>query len=355
MREIVLSGTIGWKVTAQTVREELAQVEDYEMVRFVIDSLGGDCYAMVGIFNVIQDFARRHSQSIETYIQGCAMSAASVIALAAKAGNKANKIVVEDTSIFMIHNCWTFVCGDSRELAKVSQDCGRIDQVIRNVYGKISGLDDGELVQMMNDETYLYGQEIVDAGFADQVIQTDDEGITNKSDRIINAKLGYTKMMKDMKAQQLPVVADATEQITAFVAFGGVPLKDGEADREKTTKGSSNTEVKTMDVAQLQQSFPQVYEQVYNCGVEEERKRVTSHLKMAQDSGDVTAAMEFINSGVSCADNEVTAKYHEVFTRQMLAKARGQDGVADTTTPPTPDGEKQAMMNAFAKETGLEV
>lgn len=361
MKELLISGEIGWDTTAETVRRAIQEIPTGEDVRIVIDSPGGSCYEMVSIFNLIRDFARNNLQKIETYIQGLAASAASMIALAAKAGNENNKIIVEDNSIFMIHNCWTVEIGDHRAMEEAARACLRIDEQQRNIYQNRTKKARKEIQDLMDATTYFYGDEIVEAGFADEVIksgedQTNLEVFTSQKDsKILSAKIRFDNMKKDMQSKQEDVKkmkiaamdCDLFKDSTSYVRSENIQLE-----------GSSLCEGASMNKEEFKAKYPElysaIYEESFKAGVDAERKRVQSHIKMATDSGDVNAAMDFIASGVSCSDNEATAKYHEVFTKTALAKARASDVVPDTTVAGgTEDSEMNAKMNAFFAETGL--
>ena len=361
MKELLISGEIGWDTTAETVRRAIQEISSGEDVRIVIDSPGGSYYEMVSIFNLIRDFARNNLQKIETYIQGLAASAASMIALAAKAGNENNKIIVEDNSIFMIHNCWTVEIGDHRAMEEAARACLRIDEQQRNIYQNRTKKARKEIKDLMDATTYFYGDEIVEAGFADEVIksgedQTNLEVFTSQKDsKILSAKIRFDNMKKDMQSKQEDVKkmqiaamdCDLFKDSTSYVRSENIQLE-----------GSSLCEGASMNKEEFKAKYPElysaIYEESFNAGVDAERKRVQSHVKMATDSGDVNAAMDFIASGVSCSDNEATAKYHEVFTKTALAKARASDVVPDVAVAGgTDDSEMNAKMNAFFAETGL--
>ena len=59
MKEIVLAGTVGdlwWDetcISAKRVREAFSEINDTQ-VRITIDSMGGDFFEMITIFNIIQ-------------------------------------------------------------------------------------------------------------------------------------------------------------------------------------------------------------------------------------------------------------------------------------------------------------
>lgn len=88
-----------------------------------------------------------------------------------------------------------------------------------------------------------------------------------------------------------------------------------------------------MDVAELKAKYPDVYNSVFAEGENKERSRVSAHLKMAADSGDISASVDFIKNGTPVSADEVTAKYHEVFCKTQLQAARLEDNTPAIATP----------------------
>lgn len=66
-------------------------------IKVWIDSYGGDVFAGAGIYNALKE----HDGKVTTIIDGKAMSAASVIAMAG------DEIHISPVGIMMIHNPWT--------------------------------------------------------------------------------------------------------------------------------------------------------------------------------------------------------------------------------------------------------
>lgn len=177
MTEILINKEIGAYtmdgeagVTADAIKKALGNAKEDDEVRFVIDSPGGDCFEGIAVYNVIRDFARNHKAPVNTYIRGSACSAASWIALAASSVNENNRVIVEDNSVFMVHNCWGLVIGDHREMEKQAELSKRVDDVMRTMLVKKGNKTTNEVKDMMDAETWLFGKEIFENGFADEVI-----------------------------------------------------------------------------------------------------------------------------------------------------------------------------------------
>ncbi|MBV4420324.1 Clp protease ClpP [Clostridium tyrobutyricum] len=90
-------------------REELNNYKDKDITVW-IDSYGGDVFAAAGIYNALKN----HNGKITMKIDGKAMSAASVIAMAG------DEILMSPVGVMMIHNPLTGVKGDMRDLRKAA-------------------------------------------------------------------------------------------------------------------------------------------------------------------------------------------------------------------------------------------
>lgn len=173
--DILINNEIGnGGITADVLRKQLAGVGD-EGVRIVINSAGGDCFEGIAIYNVIREFARNYKGTITTYIQGMAASASSWIALAPSSVSDKHKVIVEDNSVFMIHNCWGVVVGDRNAMRESADFAERVDVLMQKMLAKKSGKSEEEIGALMDAETWYFGDEIVKAGFADEIAKPKEE------------------------------------------------------------------------------------------------------------------------------------------------------------------------------------
>ncbi|MBQ6056979.1 MAG: Clp protease ClpP, partial [Treponema sp.] len=163
------------EISANYVRDQLkAFPENEKELRIVIDSPGGDVFEGVTIFNVIRDFARNNpSVKITTYIQGMAASMASAIALAANAVSDSNKVIAEDNSIFMIHDAWGYVIGNQNDMREAAEYFAMIDSMLSSIYMRKTGKSEDDIRSMMDAETWLWGKNILEAGFVDEIIDSE--------------------------------------------------------------------------------------------------------------------------------------------------------------------------------------
>lgn len=346
MKQILIDDVIYpyYGINADSIRRELEDVPAGEGVEIVIHSPGGSVSEGVAIFNLIRDFARENEVTV--YIFGMAASMASYVALAAKIGNPSNRIIVEDNSIYMIHNAWTYVEGDYREMSKQGQWLERISALLAQAYAAVSGKSVEKIRALMDEETYFLGQEIVDFGFADEIRKaTSDAAALDKDALIAKARLAFEAAMAKAK----PDVE--IKNIAAVLA----QIKDDKNLAMPETGLVENREEK-MSMEEIKAKFPAEYAQIFaageESGVAKERKRVCAHLKAGEASSAMEIAAKNIRDGKTFGDEEVQAEYFEAGMKHKLATARANDTVQPITTP-EPQGSDDAVMSAFCKTLGI--
>ena len=130
-----------------------------------INCPGGDVFAARAMVAAIA----AHPSTITAYIDGLAASAASYVAMAC------DKVVMQEGSMLMIHNAWSFAMGNASDMRATADLLDKIDGSIVNDYMRKTGMAAEEIQQMMAAETWLDATESVDKGFADSVV-TNDKG-----------------------------------------------------------------------------------------------------------------------------------------------------------------------------------
>lgn len=132
-----------------------------------INSNGGDAFAGMAIVNLL----RSAGKPIHVCVDGIAASAASSIAMAG------DTITMPETSMLMIHNAYTFVCGNAKALRKTADDLDKVMQSIKLLYLNKSGgkLTDKKLDELLDAETYLSAEEAFKLGLCDEVIDANGD------------------------------------------------------------------------------------------------------------------------------------------------------------------------------------
>jgi ATP-dependent Clp endopeptidase proteolytic subunit ClpP len=150
----------GYDVNAQSFIKELQEVKDKD-INVHINSLGGDVFDGLAIYNALKN----HAKQVTIKIEGIAASIASVIAMAG------DKIEMAENSLFMIHNPFVMAGGDATELRKTASILDKIRDEIANIYTTKSSQDVDTLVGLMEVETWFNAIEANELGFANGITQ----------------------------------------------------------------------------------------------------------------------------------------------------------------------------------------
>ena len=154
------------------IRDFLKEIEDVKNLDIYVNSGGGSVFAGMAIYNMLKRFKGCKT----THIDGLAGSISSVIALAA------DRVIIPSNAYFMIHKPWTWTYGNANDLRKLADDMDKIEQGILNVYKDHlrDGVDFEKIKKMVNDETWLTGDEA--AEYFDVEVEEKIEAVACTSD-----------------------------------------------------------------------------------------------------------------------------------------------------------------------------
>lgn len=184
-------------------------------VDVVINSPGGDVFEGLAIRNLL----REHQGPVTVKVIGLAASAASIIMTGG------DNIQIAKSGFVMIHNCWTVAGGDQHQLRQVADYLEPFDAAMAEIYVERTGGDIAEVRKMMDAETWIVGSAAVDAGFADDFLDSDQ--ISNDNAR---ASASAVRQMEcALRASGIPK-SEACRLISQFKASAGDPAGSGEGD-----------------------------------------------------------------------------------------------------------------------------
>lgn len=152
-------------VSAANLSKQLESLGDVEQIDVYINSYGGEVAEGLAIYNAL----RRHKAKVRTYCDGFACSIASVIFMAG------DERIMNEASLLMIHNAWTYAMGNSAELRKQADDLEKITQASVEAYKAHSSLSEDEIKNLMDNETWILPEEALSYGFATTVDKTENE------------------------------------------------------------------------------------------------------------------------------------------------------------------------------------
>ncbi|MEN6372209.1 MAG: head maturation protease, ClpP-related [Armatimonadota bacterium] len=151
----------GDEVTPKQFAADLAELGDVSTIRVRINSPGGDVFAAQAMYNLLKS----HKAKIVTHIDGLAASSATVVAMAG------DEIIMPGNSMMMVHNPWTYVSGDARDMRKMADTLDTVRDTILATYQAKTGMERSQLINLMNSETWLTADQAKEYGFADTVIE----------------------------------------------------------------------------------------------------------------------------------------------------------------------------------------
>lgn len=176
----------------------LSKNKNAAIIDIFINSPGGDVFEGIGIYNIL----KRSRAYKRVYIDGFACSIASVIAMVG------NQIYMPKSSLMMIHNCWTMVCGNAHDLRKMADDLDKINGLSIEAYmTKFTG-ERKELVNLLDGETYLSADECLEKGFCTKIIEDGEE-----TETMAREALDTTTSIQNSKLEQLKSIQESIKKL----------------------------------------------------------------------------------------------------------------------------------------------
>lgn len=165
-------------VSSYTLVKELDSIES-DIINVYINSYGGEVAEGLAIYNAL----KRHKAKIITYCDGFACSIASVIFMAGE------ERIMSNASLLMIHNAWTYTVGNSNQLRKEADDLETITQASINAYLSGVNIDQEELQEMLDNESWITPEDSLKMGFATSITNNSPSNQPSQSARmkIVNA------------------------------------------------------------------------------------------------------------------------------------------------------------------------
>ncbi len=151
-------------VTPKGFISELAQYKGKD-INVWINSYGGDVYAASRIYTALKE----HKGKVKVKIDGVAISAASVIAMAG------DEILMSPTSILMIHNPWGNFQGEAKDLRHGADVLDEVKETIINAYQLKTKKSRAKISQMMDEETWMSAKKALSEGFVDGMLYTENK------------------------------------------------------------------------------------------------------------------------------------------------------------------------------------
>lgn len=167
VKGVIISNDEEWiydmfEIEATSPRKVSKAIEEAEGkdLEVLINSGGGSVWDASEIYTELKSY----QGDVETRIVGLAASAASVIAMGG------NKTLIAPTGQLMIHNASVRAQGDYHTMDKTSEFLKSVNSTISNAYKLKSGMEETEILRLMDEESWLTPQQALEYGLVDEIM-----------------------------------------------------------------------------------------------------------------------------------------------------------------------------------------
>ena len=287
-------------ITYRNFINELNALGDKKVINVVIQSGGGDVFAANAIYNALI----LNKAKITGTIIGICASAATIILMACESRK------IAKNAILMAHNPSISLWGSyqAEDLLKLAEVTNQVKKSIVSAYMERLDKTEEEINQLMDEESWYVGQEAVDAGFCDCVIESDFQNSAVSNNFIVNG-IPYSfnnymeKFVPDNIRKKVQDLSNQSQKESRTFFNTSKNSQKGTTKMDEKEK----TESVITDTATLKAAYPQLCEQIATDAVSEERERLK--------------AIDEISSGIP-EELLTKAKYDEPMSAADLALAQ---------------------------------
>lgn len=306
--ELQLFGTISseeswWDddcVTYRNFINELNALGQKETINVTIQSGGGDVFAANAIYTALMT----NKATITGTVIGICASAATIVLMACDSRR------IAKNAVLMVHNPSIGLFGhyQAEDLLKMAEVTDQVKKSIVTAYMDRLDKPEDEIRQMMDEESWYVGQEAVDAGFCDSVIEAGiQDNIFSNRFMVDGRPCSFQNYLEDFVPED---VRKKVQSLSAGPSAGG--LKTFSSVAGKKTEGRAKMDEKDMvltitDIAGLRAAHPQLCDQIADEAVKAERERLK--------------AIDEIAAGIP-GDLLTKARYEEPMSAADLALAQ---------------------------------
>lgn len=256
---------------------DLEKVKNRSKITLRINSPGGELYAGLAIMNRLSEL----KGDVITIVDGLAASAASII----MQGGKNRK--VHKGSMVMAHGASLFLYGsyNVKKLDEASKQLTAANNAAAEAYVQRTGLEKSEIQKIMAETTWMTGQEAIDKGFADELVDTGNVSMSISEDKTYMFVNGVA--IPTMGFETLP---EGLEVVSDMVIPGDKSVVADINNQEEGGKEVTAEELKNKYpelIAEIEQNVKNSGEgQLVQDAMKQERERIAEIEKIANAVGD---------------------------------------------------------------------
>ncbi len=289
-------------ITLKDFKETLDKVQHCNSIELHLNSYGGDATVGIAIHNLLKATGKK----ITCVIDAVAASAAFTIAMAA------DEVKVYPGSILMCHEVKSFMFGyyGNDDLKKIENGNTAYNNSAAAMYSKKSGMTKSQCLNLMKKETWMYGEEAVNYGFADVLLEADEENkpveLLNKNTLKVNGveydvsglnipdefiqhkqNLGGKDMSESLKDKLINAISSVFKNDADIEAEEKQEVEIKEEEKQEAENAEVVEEEKEPEIEnaeakeEIKEEEKATEQEVVNSAVEAERQRIQEIEKIA--------------------------------------------------------------------------
>jgi len=307
MKRINLIGFVGDEISVKRVIAELDEAggDDIELY---LHSSGGLIYEALGIYQQI----KKYSGKVIVRLGGLVASAMTYISTAG------DEIIAEPSTAYMIHNVWSCICGDYLAMEKEALELKRINQHTAERLSELSGKKVGDILKMMDKETWLYGKEIVDIGFATKLEESEepDQSVAkfDKENYIIMGKQEVKENLKKVASIVLEKTKGLVKNEPEEIQEASMAITKEEAIEVLKTEMTSNEIAKACNVKILTKDNEELLSRLQEAGIDDPIAKIEELENTISSNADELRSAKLTEAYGKKSDENLERNYAEKVT-----------------------------------------
>jgi len=293
------------KVSSRDFVQELMYLqEQYRSIEIRINSIGGDVYPGIAMYNAIANC----KADVTLYVDGVAASIAGIIALCGR------KLMMSKYSRIMLHNVSGGVFGNKNELREMIQQIEGLEDTVATMISNRCGKSPDEIKNMYFDgkDHYLTAQDAQAAGLIDGIYDAEPVPADATTEDIY--KIITNRLMKPQNDNNMKL-----EDVKKIPRFANC------ASEEDVTRVLAETAEKADRAEQLEKENGELKQQL----AAEQDRQIDAVIDGAVKDGRITAEQKDTYRNVLKADRENGEKILNAMRPKRMLKNELDTGTDD--------------------------
>ena len=224
-------------VTPAQVNAFLNKLEQNEEAVLEITSYGGSVPAGLAICNLLKK-ASAEGHKTTSHVIGIAASMASAIACAC------DELKIDSNALMMVHNPWTITMGNANDMRKEADTLDKYRDALLAVYRTKFNVSDEVIKKMLDDETWIVGQQAESFGLKAEVIPTEEPlriAASGKMPKFMNIPKSLKEIIME-KEEQMKQANDEVKEDVVEEKAEETPAKTVVEEPKDEVVEETNTE-----------------------------------------------------------------------------------------------------------------